>query len=375
MDIDSHRKIKGLYVHVPFCLSKCDYCGFYSIAKNDELEQKYLNKLSRDMNVAFDNGLLSDIETIFIGGGNPTSLSPNAFENLISLISSTTPHPKIREWTFETNPETLADHNISQMKQLPGIRLSIGVQRLEDRELTILGRRSDRKTVFSALDRAFANFSNISCDFILGVPGADDISQGLANFLDKFPLQHISAYFLTLEEDTKLETRVLNNELPDPDDIGPEEMLAVQAVLKERGFEHYEISNYAQSGYRCQHNMIYWNQENYLGFGPSAVGTIDGVRKSMVAELSSWLSHDDQVIEKLDKIDLRNEYLMLHLRLLKDGLNLDSLAQAYGIQSKAFFEQVDSLVKSGELEQKNQILRLTQKGLIYANSVISELFL
>lgn len=369
------RKIKGLYIHVPFCLSKCDYCGFYSIKKSPETEQQYLEKLAVDLQKSFEKGMLSDIETIFVGGGNPTSLSDQAFDKLISTIAHTTNQNKIQEWTFETNPETLNSHNISLIKNLPGIRLSMGVQRLNDLELQILGRRSNQAKIITALDLAFENLSNLSCDFILGVPGAGDISAALSCFLDRFPLKHISAYFLTLEPDTCLEKRVLNGELPDPDDIGPEEMLNVQNILKTRGFEHYEISNYSLPGYRCKHNMIYWNQDNYLGFGPSAVGTIDGIRKSMHADFNSWLSADDHSLEKLDEIDLRNEYLMLQLRLLKDGLDMDLLAKIYGEQPVEISKKVELLVESGDLECSNRTICLTNKGLIYANSVIAELFM
>lgn len=248
--------MSALYIHVPFCLSKCGYCAFYSKVPGKDDIALYLNKLRKEAKEHILPGA-KDYETIFIGGGNPSALGLAGIEQIIEIISENIDLAKVKEFTIETNPETLSIEIIDFLAQINNIRISMGVQRLQDNELKILGRNAVMNSVYSALDKVFNKIQNVSCDFILGVPGCNTISESLSSFLIKYPLKHVSAYFLGVEENTPLYEAVLNKKMADPDEIGPGEMFDVKKVLADAGFLHYEISNYAKPGYECKHNLNY----------------------------------------------------------------------------------------------------------------------
>lgn len=363
----------GLYVHVPFCLSKCDYCAFYSEIPDSQLIEAYLDRLATEAELRLSerSALFS---TVFFGGGNPTALGRNGLERLIDIVLRHVDSSGLTEWTFETNPETLTKDMADLLCGLPGIRLSIGVQRLKQPELKILGRRAGLDSVFSALDLALSKIENVGADFILGVPGCDDISSDVCQLLKRFPLQHISAYFLTIEENTPIYRAVAEGTLPSPDDIGPEELFSLRRMLVENGFEHYEISNYARNGRRCQHNMNYWAPADYIGLGPSAVSTEGELRRTNVNSLKDWLLGEESVVEALTKTDLRNEYTMLRLRLLNDGLDLSLLEEKFGRQLPVFYQKSADHIAAGNLLRTGEIVRLSDAGLIIADEIMADLF-
>ncbi len=369
--------ITGLYIHVPFCFSKCDYCGFYSIVpKETYFVDRYLDRLRKDIDGWFKLDYLSKkIKTVFIGGGNPTMLGLKGIRTLIEIIGDHLDFNEIEEITFETNPETLTDDIISYFAEIPNIRLSIGIQRLQNKELELLGRNARLNSVIRALDRAFDSVDNINGDFILGVPNCSSIAPELKKIVSDYPFKHISAYFLTVEEGTVIYRKVESGKLQNPDDIGPEEMFDVAEVLRESGFEHYEISNYSKPGYRCRHNLGYWEAEDYVGFGPSAVSSINQVRYSYVSCFEQWLNGVKPEKENLTSVDLRNEYLMLHLRLLVDGLNINLFEKRFGYQKEEFYLSLNRHIQAGELVKDGDIVHLTSLGVVMANSVISDLFL
>ena len=253
--------------------------------------------------------------------------------------------------------------------------ISIGIQRLQNNELELLGRNARINSVIRSLDRAFESINNINGDFILGVPNCPSIAPELKKLVSDYPFKHISAYFLTVEEGTPIYRKVESGKLQNPDDIGPEEMFDVEEVLKESGFEHYEISNYSKPGYQCRHNLGYWEAEDYVGFGPSAVSCINKVRYSAVSCFEQWLNGIQPEKENLTDADLRNEYLMLHLRLLIEGLNLNLFEKRFGFQKEEFYLNLNRHIQAGELVKECEIVHLTSLGVIMANSVISDLFL
>ena len=301
-------------------------------------------------------------------------LGLKGIRELVGILCSHIDLNEIEEITFETNPETLNEDIIDFFSEIPHIRLSIGIQRLQNSELELLGRNARINSVVRALDGVFERINNINGDFILGVPNCTSIAQNLRKLVSDYPFKHISAYFLTLEEKTPLYQKVISGKLQNPDDIGPEEMFEVEEALKEVGFEHYEISNYAKSGYRCKHNLGYWEAEDYVGFGPSAVSCINHVRYSEVSCFEQWLNGAKPEIENLSQKDIRNEYLMLHLRLLVDGLDLSKFEKTYGMQKEEFYLSLNRHISSGELVQNGNIIHLTSLGVVMANSVISDLF-
>lgn len=369
--------ITGLYIHVPFCSSKCDYCGFYSIVpKENYFKDRYLNHLEKTLQSRLCSQYLpKNIKTIFVGGGNPTMLGLNGTRRIVEVIFDSVDMSQIEEVTFETNPETLTKDIIDFLSEIPKIRISVGIQRLQDSELELLGRRARINSVISALDNAFSKIENISADFIMGVPNCPSIASDLRKIINDYPFKHISAYFLTIEEGTVMQRKVYEHKLQDPNDIGPEEMFDVMAVLKSAGFEHYEISNYAKTGYRCKHNLAYWESEDYIGFGPGAVSCMDSMRYCEVADFEKWLMEVPPSKEVLTAKDRRNEYLMLHMRLLSDGLNLDLFERKFGLQNEEFYINLNKHISLGEVFLDGRTLKLTKLGIIMANSVISDLFI
>lgn len=363
----------GLYVHVPFCLSKCDYCGFYSIIPDSDYFELYLRQLEIE---AAER--LSDVEktfkTCFVGGGNPTSMCTENFKRFVKIITNKLP-ANIVEFTFESNPETLTQEIIDIMADLPGIRLSMGVQRLKDEELRILGRKSSIYKIYKALELAFSRLENVSVDFIMGVPDCPSLADDLSCFISRFPMKHVSAYFLSIEPGSLLQKKVESGALPDPQNIDASELFEVRNVLLDAGFEHYEVSNYALPGKRCEHNMNYWHTADYTGIGPSAVSTVSSVRTENINDFQLWLSGGKAETEYLSDIDCRNEYLMLQLRLLKDGLSLTELGRRFGKQTDLFYADVIENIKLGYLYRKDENISLTDNGLVIADRVIGSLFL
>ena len=369
--------VNSLYIHVPFCFSKCDYCGFYSIVpKETYYINRYLDHLKKNIDSWFKLDYIpKNIKTIFIGGGNPSMLGLKGIRSLIDMVFDHLDREQIEEITIETNPETLTEDIVGYLSEIPNIRLSIGIQRLQNEELALLGRNARVGSVIRALDMAFSAIDNISADFILGVPNCHSIAKDLQGLIEDYPFKHISAYFLSVEEGTPLQKKVDSGLLQNPDDIGPEEMFEVAEALQKHGFEHYEISNYAKEGYRCKHNIGYWKSEDYIGFGPSAVSCIDHIRYSEVPCFEEWLNGINPEKEILSAVDQRNEYLMLHMRLLTDGLNLDDFEKKYGVQKESFYINLNRHISAGEVIQEGNTIRLTSLGTVMANSVISDLFI
>ena len=364
----------GLYLHVPFCLSKCDYCGFYSTLPQAGDADRYLARLAEE-SAARRARCPASISTVFVGGGNPTAPGFSVVRRLVDIIQSWSSPAQPLEITFETNPETLTAEIIDLLAGLPGIRLSIGVQRLDDAELALLGRHARLDAVYRALDLACSRLENVGIDLILGVPGCPPVSAALASLLQRFKVQHVSAYFLTVEENTPMQKRIEGGLWPDPAEIGPEEMYAVRDLLLSQGFEHYEISNFARPGRRCQHNINYWQAGAYIGLGPSAVSCCGNRRSANPPDLQRWLQAQPPALELLSDMDRRNEFLMLNLRLLNDGLALPALVAGFGQQPAEFEQAWLQQVAAGNLKQAGDRLLLTDQGLALADRVLASLFL
>ncbi|NCB40292.1 MAG: radical SAM family heme chaperone HemW [Erysipelotrichia bacterium] len=364
----------GLYVHVPFCAAKCDYCGFYSVVPDTAMFAQYFGRLADEVVQKLDKSS-NRIKTVFVGGGNPTLLGVDGINLLVETIRPYLDPVVLEEITFETNPETITADVVRFLATLPKIRLSMGIQRLKNSELAILGRRASLDSIYRALDLIFAEIGNVGADFILGVPGCGFIADDLAQLVKLYPLKHISAYFLSVEENTPMQRAVTAGLMQDPADIGPEELFLVRDVLLRAGFEHYEISNYARPGFRCMHNMNYWLSGDYIGLGPAAVSCCADTRTSAPANLQSWIADEPPVIENLSADDRRNEFVMLSLRLLSEGLNLDQLTSRFKAQSDAFFAEVNRQIALGNLIKNGNTLKLADQGLAMADNVMASLFI
>lgn len=364
----------GIYIHIPFCISKCHYCAFYSTAIEISLVSQYVSKICKEIQLNLSE--ISDrVKTVFIGGGNPTAISSKNLEKIVETILSVVNTDVIEEFTIESNPETITPEFLNLFKNIPNMRLSMGIQRLDNAELKILGRAGNMLHIGRVLDMVLPELDNVSADIIMGVPECSDIAGKIDEFLNRYKLRHLSAYYLSVEDGTVLQSRIANGELFSPDEIGPEEMFHVRDVLVEHGFEHYEISNYAQNSFRCKHNMHYWNQGEYIGLGPSGVGTLLNQRVSQKSDLQLWLEGGIADTENLSSVDMRNEYLMLRLRLISEGLDITKLESKFGKQPEQFYSALADSVSREFLQKNNNIFRLTDKGISFSNSVMGELFI
>ncbi|MGM0598433.1 MAG: radical SAM family heme chaperone HemW [Candidatus Rifleibacteriota bacterium] len=362
--------MSGLYIHIPFCRKKCDYCSFYSIAPTKELIDLYLDKLELEA----DSRLQScndPVKTIFTGGGDPFVLAPEQLNKLKNIVLKNVETSQIKEWTFEGNPENLTNAKAEILALIPALRISMGIQRLKDDELFLLGRRARFKQIEKAAEICFSFNFNTGFDFIIGVPGCESIADDLSRFLQRFPVRHISSYFLSIEPDTPISKKFSAQEIAD---TGPEELFEVRDLLTARGFEHYEISNFALENSRCLHNLNYWYGKDYIGLGPAAVSTCNSLRTCNPPDLQRYLKNEPGEVEKLSPVEKRNEYLMLRLRLLRDGLDLVQFAEKFGEPDKDFYLTLQLQIEQKNIAKSGKIIKLTDKGIIFADNVMSELF-
>ncbi|RCK78110.1 MAG: hypothetical protein OZSIB_1759 [Candidatus Ozemobacter sibiricus] len=364
----------ALYIHVPFCAGKCAYCGFYSVPATPEAIDRYLDRLDREAHERITPELAARLRTVFIGGGNPTALGAAALGRLLHTLTDILGGSPIEEWTIETNPETFRRELRPLLRPLPGLRLSIGLQRLRDEEIAWLGRSATARQGRQAIETALTITPNVGIDLILGVPELPSLAPELRSLVESLPIRHVSAYFLTLEPDTPYAEAVAAGSRQDPAETGPEELFGVAAVLQAAGFEQYEISNFARAGSRCQHNLAYWHQHEYLGLGPAAVGTLAGQRRTNPPSLPDWLADVPPTFESLDESTRQREFLLLRLRLLQEGLDLQEWERRFGPPAPTLIAALDREVAAGLLSQAGLRYRLTPAGLPFANQVIARLF-
>ncbi len=374
----------GLYLHIPFCKKKCDYCDFCSFTgSDDKLHRKYLKSLQKELDFAPD----ITIETVYIGGGTPTLLSKKSLYRLMNIIrsSSTASGTCPVECTIESNPGTVDYYKLKLLKDNGVNRLSIGAQSFDDKELKLLGRIHDGKETYKAYEAAIkAGFSNINLDLIFGLP-----EQSPANWASslkkalKLRPKHISAYNLQIEEGTPFYERYSDLDetvkahgrafLPDND---AEYYMYKDTIdlLRSEGYIHYEISNFCLPGFECRHNLNYWENGQYFGAGVSASSHLKGGRKINTRDLKKYLS-DPVRSGKKERHSKKNEIaetMFMGLRMIK-GINSDGLEKRFGIPlQKLYGKEIAELKKKELLEMKEGHLRLTGKGLFLANEVFEK---
>ena len=364
----------GLYLHIPFCASRCQYCDFVTWAGKDHLIPAYLKALARE--IEGFRGVMA--KTIFFGGGTPSLLKAEEIGGLLKAIEGSFRVLPGAEISVEANP---ADGGPDYFKALVGRgvnRLSLGAQSFDDGELRLLGRRHRAGDIARTFDRAReAGLENISLDLIYGLPGQalEAFRRSLESALGLGP-EHLSLYALSLEEATPLEKTVSRGELPDPDPDEQADMyLLAERLLGEAGYRHYELSNWARPGRECRHNIIYWENGPYLGLGAGAHSCLRGVRSARVASIEDYIhkveAGESPVAEseELGPELQRAETMFLGLRLV-DGIDNAAFARRFGGPPRSFFgPQIEELVGLGLLEERAGRLRLTPRGRLLANQV------
>jgi len=371
---------KALYIHIPFCRRKCPYCGFYSVGYEESLARAYIDILSGQIQRLEEN-----ISTIYIGGGTPTVLHEDLLGKLLRGLKRFSGDNI--EFTVEVNPESLDEEKAKSLLGKGVNRLSIGAQSFSDEKLQKLGRIHTAAEAVRAIDISRkAGFKNISADLIFGVWGesAADWRAELKRAAQS-PVEHVSCYCLTYEENTALNAAKKDGDVLSLD----EEVLArmyeyALDYLPRQGFEHYEVSNFARKGHRCGHNLTYWDNDSYIGLGASAVSYLDGIRKANVPDVKEYIKKvkagEDSAAssEKLSDIDRAKETAAVKIRT-KEGIDFGWFAEKTGFDLRGLEKDVlPSLLEKGLIEYKKenkqtQGMRLTKKGFLFSDTVSSEL--
>ncbi len=370
----------AVYIHIPFCKQRCKYCDFNSYAGLDSFHGPYVRALLSEIN--FQALRLEDIDapSIYIGGGTPTLLNPLYVDALLTEVYRWFSISDTAEVTIEANPETVTKEKLVQLRRAGVNRLSIGFQSLDDGLLRLLGRKHSAQQAITAFkDAREAGFNNVNIDLIFGIPGQSLASWAVtleqAASLDP---EHISCYGLTVEPGTLLEREITVGKLQVPDEDLQADMFAyTMGSLAESGFEHYEISNYAKPGRRCRHNLVYWDNGDYIGFGAGAHSKIGSKRFYNTANPKEYIESigargaSISEITDLSTGNMISETIFLGLRKI-EGLDLKSFEARFGRSVYDIYSaQIAKLAEDGLLEQDNGSLRLTDKGVLLGNEVFS----
>lgn len=374
--------MSSLYIHIPFCLSKCFYCSFSSFPQMGEHHGRYVQSLLTQIRTSYPEKHKKELETLFIGGGTPTVLRTGKLVEIIETCREVYGFSDDAEISIEANPGTIDRAKLSALQDAGVNRLSVGVQSFNDKDLQVLGRahRSDKSTQ-AVYDAREAGFNNISLDLMYGLPGqsVESWKENLEQAVALHP-QHLSLYQLTIEEDTDFYNRYLNDSLGLPDD---EEIIAMEQATREylgaHGIEQYEISNYARAGYECRHNIGYWHNEEFVGCGAGAAGFCNGKRYKVIIDpllYCSAVESGEDVIEESEVLSMEasfRETVVMGLRLIK-GIDKRRLSDRYHLTlDDQYGSELTDLVRKGLLEESEDYLRLTVQGRRFANQVMAEL--
>ncbi len=379
-----------LYIHVPFCRSKCHYCAFHSYPlgrgvkplQNSDF-RTYLDTLYTELRIWSQRYGTSPISSIFFGGGTPSLLPAKAVDRFVNEVAkhfSLTPNVEI---SLEANPESLRSQgHIYEFMKAGVNRLSIGLQSLDEEYLHMLGRSHKvRDSLYAVRLANECGITNINVDLMWGLPG-----QGVRHWLNtlrevtRMKPQHISAYGLTLEEGTKLEKDYEQGRIGLPPERDQSVMfMEGAALLEEQGYLHYEISNFARMGFQCRHNLGYWEGSDYLGLGPSATSTVQGRRWTNPYDLHHWARHVQDGNLDTDAAILTPRERVLELVMLRLRTSRGLRFKAYRLLTGRNFMKdhkrlIQALHENGLIRIRDGYLRLTRSGMLVSNSILSNIF-
>lgn len=373
----------GIYIHIPFCKSKCAYCNFFSLVTEKKIND-FVDALKREI-LHRKNYLASEkVETIYFGGGTPSLLPTNYIGEILEIVNKNFDIDSNPEITLEANPDTINKEQLFSLKHLGVNRISVGIQSFHDDDLKYLGRKHDSRHALQIIDDLkCVDFDKLTLDLIYGIPTLTE--EKWNENLDVFfstEISHLSAYALTIEPKTILGQKIEKGDLQD---VSEEETIRHYEILTERtkkqGFEHYEISNFAKEGCCSRHNSIYWKDVSYLGLGPSAHSYDGNSRQWNIANLTQYINTDFDTDtdfferELLTKDDKFNEYVMTSLRT-SWGCDINKISSDYGVSyANHFLNNVKKYLESGVMLKKINNYILTDKGMLLADGIAAELFL
>ena len=364
----------GIYIHIPFCIKKCDYCDFISYCNKTDLIEEYVEKLKEEIKVELNNRDYK-VKTIYIGGGTPSSINSKYIVDILNTIKEKG-NLENTEITIEVNPGTVTKQKLLDYKNVGINRLSTGLQETNNEILKEIGRIHTYEEFLETYNLARGiGFKNINVDLIIGLPkqSISNIKESLNKVLTLNP-EHISVYSLILEEGTKLYKKYEERKLELPDEELERNMYwYVKNTLENNGYIHYEISNFSKKGYESKHNSSCWKQEEYIGFGVAAHSYIDGIRYSNTESLEKYINktvkniHEKQTLE-----DMQKEYMLLGLRKI-NGVSVQDFKNKFGENPIFIFRnELNRLVEEDLIEVDGDNIKLTNKGLDLANIVWEE---
>ena len=351
-------KVKSLYIHIPFCNKICDYCDFTKLQYFRNFAVSYLEALKDELK----SYRIKDLKTIYVGGGTPTALEDDLFEELLKIIDTYT--DGVQEYTFEANPESLSIHKIKLLKRYGVNRVSLGVQTTNDKILKAINRDHSFAQVKEAINALKENeIDNINVDLILGLPHTSEniLKEDLKNILS-LDIKHVSCYGLTVNPHTVLFTKGFKE--PEGDVLRKYYDIVEEALTK-NDFVHYEVSNWAKPGFQSKHNLTYWRNEEYYGCGLGAAGYIKDIRYKNTINLSQYLTRvfisEKEEVSERDKLTYQ---VMLNLRTI-EGLNKSFLVNKE--------KEINELVDSGLLQIEGDRLKPTYQGMMILDQIILKL--
>lgn len=369
----------GIYIHIPFCIRKCLYCDFVSYVDKNDIQEKYINSLKKEIKYWLDKNPDTKIETIYIGGGTPSCINEKYIKEILELINP----KKDVSITIEVNPGTVTKNKLELYKKSGINRLSIGLQSTENELLKMLGRIHTYEDFLNTYNMARnVGFDNINVDLMIGMP--KQTIKDLKNSLEKVVLlnpEHISVYSLILEQNTMLEKLIQNGELELPDEETERNMYwYVKNFLELNNYIHYEISNFAKKGYEAKHNIDCWKQKSYKGFGVSACSYIENKRFGNISDIYKYIQNIEngdyekniELQEVQNKDGKMNEYMLLGLRMIK-GISISEFKQKFNENPIMIYKNsLNKLNNCGLIVIDGDIIRLSKKGLDLANLVWEE---
>lgn len=369
----------GIYIHIPFCVRKCFYCDFVSYAKKENVQKKYIEALQKEILNWKKSNKDVKIKTIYIGGGTPSCIDSKFITEILNLLDI----ENTEEITIEVNPGTINKKKLYDYKNAGINRLSIGLQSTNNELLKKIGRIHNYEQFLETYKMAReVGFNNINVDLMIGLPGQtmDDLRTSLEDIINLNP-EHISVYSLILEDETPLKKMIENNILKLPeDDLERQMYWYTKDFLKINGYDHYEISNFAKQGFYSKHNMDCWEQKEYIGFGISAHSYIDRKRFGNISNLDNYIKNcieggfgKNRIIEEeQDKKDEMKEYMILGLRKI-NGISIQKFENKFNENPIVLFKkELNKLYNEGLIIIDGDIIRLSNKGLDFANIVWEE---
>ena len=370
----------GIYVHIPFCKSKCKYCDFISFSCKESNIKEYFDVLIKEIqNTKYNKN--KEVTTIYLGGGTPSVPDSKYIVNTLQTIKKVFRISSNAELTIEINPGTITKQKLVDYKNAGVNRISIGLQSTNDRILKLIGRIHNYEQFINTYNLVKeVGYNNINVDLMLGIPTQteDELIDSVRKVIKLNP-NHISIYSLIVEENTEIKKMIDNNKIKMISEETERNMYwKTKKMLQKNNFNHYEISNFAKKGYESKHNLDCWNQEEYIGFGLSAHSYIDKKRFSNTENFNEYIQNKDNLDKNIiiseiqDRQDQCKEYMLIGLRKI-DGVSISEFERKFRINPLFYFRfEISNLVQKELIEVDLDKIKLTKKGLDFANIVFEE---